>query len=128
MPNGLRVFPSNDEAFTYCCRSMGYKIRMGLSLPALVQDARAQFGTELPVRRRETGHQLAVLNVPTESGVLQVIGETVSADASPLNIGDFVEWRCGTITPGVCVGLIVGRLAPELKDDGDWRMAETFDD
>lgn len=121
-----RVFNTNDDAFHYCCNAMGYRIRMGQTLPALVEDASAHFGTPSPVKRRETGHQLAILRVPTEDGILQVLGETISADAPELQVGDFVEWRCGTITPGVCVGLILGRLAPELDPEGDWRVAELF--
>ena len=121
-----RKFGSNHEAFRFCCRSMDYRIRMGKVLPALVEDARTHFGTPSPVKRRDSGHQLAILSVPTEDGVLQVIGETISADAPALSVGDFVEWRCGTITPGVCVGLILGLLAPELNGEGSWRMAELF--
>ena len=126
MTHSPRTFDSTRDAFDFCCDSMNYKIRTGATLPAVVQDAREQFGTPTPVKRRESGHQLAILNVPTEDGILQVIGETITADAPELQAGDFVEWRCGTITPGVCVGLILGRLAPELLGDESWRMAEPF--
>ena len=118
-------FRSNEEAFTYACEAMDYAVRDGVVLPALVEDASADFLTPTPVKRKEDGNQIAVLRVPSEEGVIQVIGETASPSAPDLAVGDLVEWRCGVIATGVWIGLILGRLAPELQRDG-WRMQEPF--
>lgn len=118
-------FRSNEEAFSFACESMEYAVRDGAVLPALVDDASADFLTPTPVKRKDDGNQIAVLRVPSEDGFIQVIGETASPDAPDLSVGDLVEWRCGVIATGVWIGLILGRLAPELQRDG-WRMREPF--
>lgn len=125
MHNSPRYFRSNEEAFAYACEAMDYAVRDGVVLPALVEDASADFLTPTPVKRKEDGNQVAVLRVPSEDGVIQVIGETATPGAPDLAVGDLVEWRCGVIATGVWIGLILGRLAPELRPDG-WRMEQLF--
>lgn len=119
-------FRDADEAFAFCRKRMSYELKVGAILPAMVADACAEFGTPTPIKRRDSGHQIAVLQIPIRDGVVQVIGETASADAPDLAVGDFVQWRCGTVASGVCIGLIVGRLALELHG-ADWRLAESFE-
>lgn len=126
MDEARRIFRTTEEAFDFCCANLGYELKIGVTLPAVVADASSDYGTPTPIKRRETGHQIAVLNVPSKDGVMQVIGETARGDAPDLEVGDFVEWRCGTVASGVCIGLIVGRLAPEIQGAG-WRMMESFE-
>lgn len=121
----IRVFCSNSEAFAYACESMGYLLRTGATLPALVEDASAQFLTPTPIKITEDGRQIAVLSVPSGEGSIQVIGETASAHATSLAAGDLVQWNCGAIASGIWFGLIVGRLAPELAGR-TWTLAERF--
>lgn len=126
MDEARRIFRTTAEAFDFCCANLAYELRVGVTLPAIIADACAEYGTPTPIKRRDTGHQIAVLNVPSKDGLLQVIGETVKGDSPDLAVGDFVEWRCGAVASGVCIGLIVGRLAPEIQGAG-WRMAESFE-
>ena len=125
MQTTARIFSSNAEAFAFACQSMEYTLRGGNILPALVDDASTEFLTPTAIKRKDDGHQIAVLKVPSEDGVVQVIGETATANGPKLAVGDLVQWRCGAIATGIWFGLIIGRLAPELQDGG-WRLGEPF--
>ncbi|WP_300542910.1 hypothetical protein [Maricaulis sp.] len=106
-------------------------------LPALVMDARSEFGSDAPLAFDDQGNANVMLKVASGDGGFIVFSRTINPPQEKLEAGDLVCWvplqhdeelageskdpRFGWI------GLVFATLEPEWKD-GDWVLREFYGD
>ena len=128
-------FKDGAAAVEYASRFMVCKLTLGAELPAVVLDARTQFGATEAVRVTEDGVQTAALQVCGDGGGFVTLSQTAGPKGPKLAPGDLVLWRAfqyledmGKRSPDKrsgWVGLITGVLAPTLQEEG-WVGKDRF--
>jgi len=121
-------FKDGNAAIEYACRYLDCILSEGSLLPAVVIDAREEFGTDVVVKFETDGTQLATLRVASKDGGFTVPANTAGANGPKLRPGQLVAWKpmkymrelgeqLGDTRSG-WVGLIIGTLKLEYKDNG----------
>lgn len=129
-------FKSGEAALEMACRYMNCSLNAGASLPALVLDSRALFGTEASVKVQENGTQLAMLRVASSDGGFLVAASTAGSNGPDLEPGQLVAWQAMSFSREIAdagandkrfgwVGVIVGTLKPQFVN-GSWVGDQRF--
>jgi hypothetical protein len=128
-------FKDGQAAIEYCCEYMECPLSEGCFLPALVLDARTEFGTAVAVKIQDDGNQIAIIRVASSDGGFKVAASTAGPKGPTLQPGQLVAWRAGKYVPEVAqaakekrfgwVGIIEGTLKPEFVNGG-WIGGEKF--
>jgi len=127
-------FKDNASAFEYACIYLECEVAKGAMLPAIVQDGKALFGTQVSVTAAADGTQTAVVKVASKDGGFLVVAKT-PGPGPELRPGDFVAWLAHSHVAKLAeaspdkrfgwVGLIVGTLKPEWRE-GSWVGGDRF--
>jgi hypothetical protein len=128
-------FKDGAAAVEYASKYMVCKLAAGVELPAIVLDAREEFGTAEAVRTAENGIQTAVLRVCGDNGGFIALSQTSGPIGPTLAPGEMVLWRAvkylgkmGRAAPDRrtgWIGLIAGTLSPTLIAEG-WIGKDRF--
>lgn len=134
-PNVPLAFKDGTAALEYAVKFMECSLQPGASLPAVVLDSRAHFGTKRAVKVQPDGNQVAVVRVASNDGGFVVLAATAGPRGPELQPGQLVAWqamkydhqlaRAGEDERSGWVGLIVGTLQPEHRD-GSWLGGDQF--
>ena len=131
-------FKNNESAFEIACRLMVNDLSEGVTLPALVLDAK-QLGPfqNHSVIVKPDGNQLVFLKVASNDGGFVIPTETAGAKGPKLEPGDLVAWRAIEYFEDIgehakindkrfgWIGFVVAKLKPEFRDEG-WAIEQTF--
>lgn len=130
-------FTDGVSAFEYTCQCMDCSVEVKKPLPALVIDAKEQFGVKTAVKLNDDGTQTAVLRVPSSEGGFVVMARTAGNIGPELKGGDLVAWMPVLYNEDLAketaetgfgwVGVIMGTLKPILREGGwlgDTRYSE----
>lgn len=106
-------------------------------LPAIILDARSEFGSDAPLAFDRDGNANVMLKVASDDGGFIVFSRTIGAPEKGLDAGDLVCWVPLQHDEALAkesndprfgwVGLVFAALEPEWKD-GDWVMREFYGD
>lgn len=129
-------FKGGEAALEMACRYMNCSLNAGASLPALVLDSRALFGTEASVKVQKNGTQLAMLRVASSDGGFLVAASTAGPNGPSLEPGQLVAWQAMNYSQEIAdsgatdkrfgwVGIILGTLKPEFVN-GSWVGDQRF--
>ena len=104
-------------------------------LPAIILDARSEFGSDAPLAFDEAGNANVMLKVASEDGGFIVFSRTIGAPDKGLDVGDLVCWVPLQHDESLAteandprfgwVGLVFASLEPAWKD-GDWVLREFY--
>ncbi len=121
-------FTDGASAFEYTCQCMDCSVEAKKPLPALVIDAKEQFGVKTSVKLNDDGTQTAVLRIPSAEGGFVVMARTVGQNGPSLKGGDLVAWMPLLYNEALAsetseegfgwVGVIMGTLKPVLREGG----------
>lgn len=121
-------FTDGLSAFEYTCQCMDCSVEVKKPLPALVIDAKEQFGVKTAVKLNDDGTQTAVLRVPSSEGGFVVMARTAGKTGPELRGGDLVAWMPVLYNEDLAketsetgfgwVGVIMGTLKPILREGG----------
>lgn len=129
-------FKDAAAALKFASETLLYELRVGSGMPALVLDAKSEFGTDVPVAVSSDGIQTAVLRVCSSDGGFVVFAQTANAGGPRLSPGDLVIWLAGEQSRDLIhrvddprtawVGLIVAALEPEYNPQTGWRIRAQY--
>ena len=128
-------FGDNESAFEFACENMNSELSVGVTLPALVLDAREAAGTGTAVKKEPDGTQVAVLRICSKDGGFVALSKTFKPKGPDLNPGDFVAWHAGIYSEELAkmsedsrsgwVGQIIGTYKPDWVN-GSWAVDQGF--
>ena len=118
-------FKNGESFFQMQCKYGHTELSEGQGVVAIVLDTKAMYGTEVPVKVKDDGVQIATLKVASEDGGFITFSETASGNGDRLGPGDLVVWVPGIYNEalsqkmdderGGWIGLIVAKIAPEMS-------------
>lgn len=129
-------FKSNQSAFEMACKYLDNEIVTGKYLPAMVIDAKSEFGAEDSIRVQDDGSQLAMIRLPHASRLIIIPAVTASSIGPLLLPGDLVAWQALQYSKELAkslgskeagwAGLIFAKLKP-IYNSGSWMIGERFE-